>query len=244
MGIENYFAHPVDQKDVESFQRRKNFLGPAHSNIDAVALDMAQEGKNALSSFVVSNVSPDGMIYFTPSFMREMGLRVGTDIVGIHLAASILSLGETMVERQFDLKNHVARLNWYLSDFPPSQMNIENAGIEAIPYRKLRDMWALARCDRTLSRFFTTDTNLLPDYLRSLLDNTVMKDIPAIIKHYEHKSGRLLAALESLDLQEDEKRERGEVYSIAQKKFLDDIDLQIAILQEEIDDRRGLRKRV
>lgn len=243
MSIENYFAHPVDQQDVESFQRRKNFLGPAHSNIDAIAIDIACEGKNALSGFIVSKVSPDGMLYFTPSFMREAGLRVGADIAGIHLAASILSLGETMVERQFDLRNHASRLNWYLSDFPPSQINIENAGIEVIPYRKLRDMWVLARRDRTLSRFFTTDTNLLPDCLRSLLSQTVMKDIPGIIKHYKDKSGKILEVLGVHN--GGEERGSGEVYSGSQKKFIDDIDLQIAMLQEEINEKRSsLKKRI
>lgn len=238
MSVENFFSYPTDKLFLKGLERERNEVGKKLSPIDVLARRIASEGKSALASFASENTSPNGIVYFDSNFLIKMNEKVAADITGIYLASSLISLGETMVEGVFDLGTHIEKTNWYLSPIPLIMHPANKKQAEEIPYRKLRDMWVLAKKDPTLASFFLTDQELLPDMLRDFLTRSkAISNIPEIINFYKEKGQSVLENIGSKDAVD---LQRNEVFTDHQRMVLRVGDMDIARIQKVIDKRKLL----
>lgn len=188
MKAKEFLSEPQEYRDafVSERENRKTL-----SPVGIIARSLANQARGEVVTFVNDYAhrywDPHNAYVFDKAFYSHAIEAVGEEIVAVHFASALTVLEQTLVTGEYNLQEHVDITNNYFVGLPMYKIDLSGSSPETqrLGYKQMREMWEVAREDPTLTKFFDTNTDLLPEEMKSYLEKPGLLSVfPGLLAEY------------------------------------------------------------
>jgi len=206
MSIENFYNNYPPHEDLYSQvaneqERKRNFESPTKFLAERMT-HYASEEVRRINDELIQKFGMPTSRENAQSFRRKLTHEASREMNTIAIGNSIMSLEETLQDKQFDLNTLVARMNNSVEGtlLEKTQLDNEINPIEILDTQTYKQMETTANNDQTYTAFFKKQGSYMPKLMRGYLNHIkVFKspDLDGILYYWENRAQYLHKKIDS-----------------------------------------------